>query len=203
MKKFFNADRSLSATVDYAQCVDTEYFFDSSMRESCEVFLNSEHLSSFFHVQPVQDIARVNKAIGKAQRDGSRIFFIEIFEYGSYAVRINPTYQPMCEFDSGLNGVIVVKESPWKTLISPIYTRGYVQRQMDYLAECIEAWLNGDFFEFEVVDHDDRTWYGPFLSEQEAQEELQSEYPQICYSEENFECVCTYRLRPECRLAVS
>lgn len=191
-KTFYNADRTLTATIDFAEDVDVNSIFDDALASCCEVYLGTDFLSGVFGIESETDFNLVNRRIDEARRVGDRVFFIEIYSHGGYSIRITPYYRPLCKFDSGLNGVIIVQAGKWKKHISPIFTSAYVQREMDRLAEWITAYVNGSLFEF----HSD-VIYGPFLSEEEAEEVLHEEYPELIFTDEDFNCECIYTLKAD------
>lgn len=198
-KTFYNADRSCSATIDYAEIndYDSTFFFDECLKKSCEVFLATDHLSSFFREQADSErYEQVNEAIQEARRVGDQVFFIEIYEHSAYAVRINPNYDPICRFDSGLNGVIIVHAEDWKQNVSDDFSPAFVEREMDMLAESATAWMNGWLYE---INSSDCCLRGPFLTTEEAEKELHAEWPDLVFTDDDFdcECVCTYSLKPE------
>ena len=201
MTTYYNADRTKSAEIDYCDCFEPECGFDYCLQSSCEVFLATEHLAGFFGIQGAEDsVACVNRAIDKARRVGDRVYFIELYKHGGFAVRIKPTYQRHCHFDSGLNGVIIVHAETWKKHRSPIFTSAFVQREMDRIAQWAEAYLNGTVYEVSVFEEDDFAYsLGLFLTEEEAINEVQSEFPDLQFTEDDFNCQCirTYSLKPE------
>ena len=198
---FYNADRSQSATIDFAEIndYDSEFFFDDCLKKSCEVYLATDHLSSFFDAAADSErYESVNEAIEEARRIGDQVIFIEVYDHSAYAVRIKPTYDPICRFDSGLNGVIIVHAEDWKKNVSDDFSPASVGREMDALAEYATAWINGWLYEINTSDCFLR---GPFLSEEEAVKELHAEWPDLKFTENDFdcECVCTFKLKPEVR----
>ena len=204
-KKFFNADRSRSATIDYDHdgIYDPSYFFAECLRASCEVFLTSKHLTRFFDVEENDDEREIKQAIEKARRIGDRVFFIEVYEHSAFAVRIKTLYQPLCEFDSSFAGVIIAHAENWKEHLSPIFTTAFVVGVMDDLAEQAEAWLNGTIYEFFMQEDGCSCSYGPYLSEEEAEKGLHAEFPELVFTDDDFECTCTYSLKPEARARIN
>lgn len=201
MKTIFNADRTKSAEIDYCDRFEPDYGFDDCLQSSCEVFLATRHLAGFFEIEDTEDsFARVNRAIDEARRVGDRVYFIELYKHSGYAVRIKPTYDPLCRFDSSLNGVIIVHAEAWKKHLSPIYTSAFVQREMDRIAKWAEAYLNGTVYEVNVFEDEVCVYsMGCFLTEEEALNEVQGEFPDLQFTEDDFNCQCirTYSLKPE------
>lgn len=198
-KTFYNAERSLSATIDYADTMDydSSEFFDDCLKKSCDVYLATDHLSSFFREEAESErYEHVNRAISAARQVGDRVFFIEIYEHSAYAVRISPAYDPICQSDSGLNGVIIVHAKAWKKYVNDIFTSAFVEYAMNKLAEAATAWMNGWLYEINTSDCFLR---GPFLSEEEAERELHAEWPDLKFTDDDFECICTYALKPQAR----
>lgn len=198
-KTFYNAERSLSATIDYADTMayDSSEFFDDCLKKSCDVYLATDHLSSFFREEAESErYEHVNRAISAARQAGDRVFFIEIHKHSAYAVRISPAYDQICQFDSGLNGVIIVHAEDWKQNISDDFSPASVEREMDAQAEFATAWINGWLYDVYTSDCFLR---GPFLSEEEAEKELHAEFPELVFTDDDFECICTYKLKSEAR----
>ena len=201
MTTYYNADRTKSAEIDYCESYDSDYGFDDCLQSSCEVFLATGHLAGFFGTKGSEEsFARVNRAIDEARRVGDRVYFIELYKHSGYAVRIKPTYDPLCRFDSSLNGVIIVHAEAWKKHLSPIYTSAFVQREMDRIAKWAEAYLNGTVYEVNVFEDEVCVYsMGCFLTEEEALNEVQGEFPDLQFTEDDFNCQCirTYSLKPE------
>lgn len=198
-KTYYNADRSCSATIDFADCndYDSTFFFDECLKKSCEVYLATDHLSTFFReAADSERYEQVNEAIDEARRVGDLVFFIEIFQHSAYLVRINTTYDPICRFDSGLNGVIIVHAEDWKKNISDDFSSAVVEKEMGRLAESATAWMNGWLYE---INSSDCCLRGPFLTMEEAEEELQAEWPELVFTAEDFDCeyICTYSVKTE------
>lgn len=63
---------------------------------------------------------------------------------------------------------------------------------MDRLAERITAFVNGSLFEFYLDGI-----YGSFLSGEEAEKELHAEFPELIFTDEDFNCECIYTLKAD------
>lgn len=191
---FYNADRTQTAVIDFAADFEADCGFNEHMRACCEIILDGDTLADFFGIEyDENDYDEVDQKIDDARRVGDRVYFIGFKSTRWDALQIKPTLAlPIPD------GVIIVHAGAWKSQISPIYTSAFVGRAMDRIAKWAEAYLNGTAYEVRVSRMNDCDYIrGPFLTKEEAEEELHSEFPEIRFTDEDFDCVCTYTLKPE------
>lgn len=177
-------------------------FEDDTAREDIryfglEILTGNEILADVLGVEPVQDEALIRRRHLEAIRKGDHVFFMEMGKHSAYAFRICRS-RPSRNWDSGCAGIVIVPREAWfNAFPRSTYAQCHVFKVIDdALSERVTAILNGWIYCAQVTTEDGDSFCIPgFLSAEEALESAMSEYPEIRYSEDDFEEKTVWKLK--------
>lgn len=192
---YYNADRTQWAEIGLADNVlafDVEY---PILKPVVDVY--SSH-SLFVDIYDVPEENRLDtlsayeKVAREALDKGDRVYWIEIYDHSLISVSFHEfTFDHLphlfCRFDSTLAGMMIVRREKWIKEFSPLFTKAYIDREMDQCKQWLDAYINGYVYEVYVNDRDDSYSLGFFCNEEDAIKAKCDELPDCIYTDDDFE----------------
>lgn len=189
----FDATHTCSISVHY-QDFDDEVVAQDVAWLGLRVFTSNTHLAHVLGVE-IREIESLKKAYFEAIDAGDHVFFMEMGEHGAYSFRLC-LERPRRNWDSGWVGIIIVPKDCWhRAYPRKTYAKRYVYQKIQKIFVAnVEARLNGWLYEAVVSCEEGGTAFTGFLSPDEALSCALAEYPEIRYTEDQFEEVTAYKL---------
>lgn len=127
---------------------------------------------------------------------GDFVFYVGSGEHGIVMFGLFDK-QPHSDWDSACTGIWVVSREGFMTHFGvQEVDRDAVKAQViNRLNEWIAPLINGSVYEGMYAGEEDGITFGPYLTEADGLADLQAQYPECKYNEEDFEKTVTYRLR--------
>ena len=143
----------------------------------------------------------LKSSILEAIKNGDHVFYIEFGEHSGCWCHLHDD-RPQRTWDSGFCGVVVVRRKAWlEAMPGRTFARSYVSQILhESWDREIDAYLNNGFYKAYLEgseDDDDYTCWSDFITPEEAIKAAQQEYPEIVYSDDDFEEVRLYTLKKQ------
>ena len=191
----YDATRNRKISVRYQ-----DFFDETAMQDvvyfGLRIYTRNDSVAEIFGVETEKDDAVVRAAHLEALRRGDHVFFMEFGRHSGDWFRLHQT-RPTRSWDSACCGICIVPHDKWlNAMPRKTYAKTFVFKTLcDAFNERVTGILNGWVYEAIVTFEDgDSFSMANFLSPEEALECAMSEYPDIKYSEWDFECEQVYRL---------
>lgn len=163
-----------------------------------KIFTDSGLLADIFRVPFCRDQHRIYREHIAALERGDHVFFLQMGEHSSSWFRLCPEY-PGKDWDNWCAGIVIVNREFWhRAMPRTTFAASYVFRKLsDAFDDRVTAILNGWIYSADVYDEngDILETYCDALSPEAALLIAQEDFPEIQFSEGDFEAVTRYCLR--------
>lgn len=193
-RQLFSADRRESLIFSYTSENSNAIEYWESI--GCKFIVSNPRLADVMGVETTYpDEAR--NIYFKALDAGHHVFGIDAGDHSGYWFHITDGLASPDRWDGfqGLNFIVVDKESFQRAYPRGSYCRRGVLRAIRSMEGYFQNSLNGYLAEVYYESEDDEYGFGIFEDDSEALQEAKDAFPQIKYSDEDFE-VIGYRLKP-------